>query len=143
MTQETPNGQPNGTPRPDRFASAKSEREQAIAQVVDRALNRLAKWRTIFAGWQLGTRSKDDPECQAVRNAAEAQLIMRAELTAMTALLIRKNKFTAEEFSLQVAKEANHLSTALEHKFPGCQATDEGMSIDLKAAAAWMKDWKP
>jgi hypothetical protein len=24
-------------------------------------LNRLAKWRTVLAGWQLGTRGSDDP----------------------------------------------------------------------------------
>lgn len=31
-------------------------------------LQRLGKWRTVFASWQLGTRSKNDPEAQAVRD---------------------------------------------------------------------------
>jgi hypothetical protein len=33
-----------------------------------KALQKLAKWRLIFAGWQLGTRLKGDPECDAVRD---------------------------------------------------------------------------
>lgn len=70
-------------------------------------VNRLAKWRTVFAGWQLGTRPKSDQECQAVRDAAEARLIMRAELSGITALLIAKGVFTAEEFGAQLNVEAN------------------------------------
>ena len=38
----------------------------AQAKRTMRALNVLAKWRTLLAGWQLGTRPKGDPECDAV-----------------------------------------------------------------------------
>lgn len=50
------------------------------------ALNRLAKWRTVFAGWQLGTRARGDPESDAVRDHREATIMLRAEVNALTAL---------------------------------------------------------
>jgi hypothetical protein len=59
-----------------------------------RALNILTKWRTIFAGWQLGTRPKGDPECDAVRDHRELSMILRAEVTAFTGLLREKGVFT-------------------------------------------------
>jgi hypothetical protein len=40
------------------------------------ALERLAKWRTLFAGWQLGTRPKGEPESDAVRDHREATLML-------------------------------------------------------------------
>jgi hypothetical protein len=38
------------------------------ARRTNAALNVLAKWRGLFAGWQLGTRPKGDPESDAVRS---------------------------------------------------------------------------
>ena len=52
------------------------------------ALNRLCKWRAIFAGWQLGTRAKGDPESDAVRDHREVTILLRAEASAMTGLLL-------------------------------------------------------
>jgi hypothetical protein len=40
------------------------------------ALNRLCKWRAIFAGWQLGTRAKGDPESDAVRDHREVTILI-------------------------------------------------------------------
>src|SRR5258707_10424244 len=54
------------------------------------ALNRLTKWRTHYAGWQLGTRAKGDPESDAVRDHRELTMLLRVELTALTGLLMRK-----------------------------------------------------
>lgn len=34
-------------------------------------LNVVCKWRSLFAGWQLGTRPKGDPESDAVRDHRE------------------------------------------------------------------------
>ena len=96
-----------------------------------RALNRLAKWRTFFAGWQLGTRGTDDPECAAVRDAVDARLIMRVELNAITFLLIQKGVFTAEEFERTVEASAKQMNRDLEERFPGVRATDEGISIEV------------
>lgn len=47
------------------------------------ALNKLAKWRSVFAGWQLGTRLKEDPECQAVKDHREVTILLRAEVSAL------------------------------------------------------------
>lgn len=109
---------------------------------VTEALNRLAKWRMIFAGWQLGTRNNTDPEAQAVRDHREATIMMRAEINAMLSLLVAKGVFTAAEWEEQVIKDANYLSKQYEEKFPGCHATDVGMVIKA-SAAEWMKKWRP
>jgi hypothetical protein len=53
------------------------------------ALNRVAKWRGLFAGWQLGTRPKGDPECDAVRDHREITILLRVEASALTRLLPR------------------------------------------------------
>lgn len=108
-----------------------------------RALNRLAKWRTLFAGWQLGTRLKGDPESDAVRDHREATILLRAEVSALVGLLLEKKVFTLEEWGAALEHEANLLSRAYEQKFPGVRATDDGLDIDLVRARAWMQGWKP
>ena len=45
-----------------------------LAQRCYEACNRLTKWRSVFAGWQLGTRAKGDPECDAVRDHREVTI---------------------------------------------------------------------
>lgn len=109
----------------------------------NRALNRLAKWRTLLAGWQLGTRAKGDPECDAVRDQRELLLLLRAEFNALTALCLEKKLFTVEEWDAQLATEADLLSKGMEERFPGFRATDVGLEMDSKVAAQTMKGWKP
>ena len=109
---------------------------------VEQALNRLAKWRTIFAGWQLGTRMKGDPECDAVRNHREVTIFLRAEVTALVALLIKKGVFTEQEWTEQVIEECEYLNEKYEEQFPGCKATDIGMQMDIRAVEM-MKNWRP
>lgn len=107
------------------------------------ALNRLAKWRAVFAGWQLGTRPEDDPECDAVRDHREATLLHRVELTALTRLLLEKGVFTHEEFLDVMREEADTQSAVLAHRFPGFKATDDGMYIDVAIVRNTMRGWKP
>lgn len=107
-----------------------------------RALNVLAKWRALFAGWQLGTRSDTDPEAAAVRDHREVTLILRAELTALVSVLIDKGLFTVEEFNIALAREAAEYSIALEQRFPGIRATEYGLTMDARAAET-MKGWRP
>ncbi len=105
------------------------------------SLNRLAKWRMILTGWQLGTRSKEDPEAQAVRDHREATLMLRAEVNAISRMLLQKDGYVAvpqEDFQRIVAEEADILSKAYEDKFPGAKATDEGIVLDVRAAE-WME----
>lgn len=101
------------------------------------AVERLAKWRTVFAGWQLGTRSLEDPECQAVRDHREVTLLLRAEVSALVGLLVEKGVFTQEEYCLAVGEEAVRLEHDLQERFPGAKATDQGMQYDTRVTP-WM-----
>lgn len=106
-------------------------------------MNRLAKWRSVFTSWQLGTRAKGDPESDAVRDHREVTIIMRAELNALGALLIQKGVFTAEEFTAACEAEAELLSADYAKRFPGFKATDYGMHVDVAIAQDTMRGWKP
>ncbi len=107
-----------------------------------RALNILTKWRTLFTGWQLGTRPKGDPEGDAVRDHREATILLRAEVTALTGLLRDKGVFTDDDLLVAFEREANLLSKDYERRFPGVTAHEDGLTID-KRALPWMKGWKP
>lgn len=106
-------------------------------------INRLAKWRSVFAGWQLGTRPDTDAECRAVRDHREVTMLLRAEVNALTILLVEKGVFTREEHATQLQEEAQYLCAAYEKQFPGFKATDDGMDIDLQKAANTTCTWKP
>ena len=113
-----------------------------IARRCHIACNKLAKWRTVFCGWQLGTRVIGDPESDALRDHREITMLMRAELSALIGLFVKKGIFTMEEFQQALADEAEQLSKDYEKKFPGMQATDIGIQYDQRAAET-MKHWKP
>lgn len=112
------------------------------AESLDRALNILTKWRTIFTGWQLGTRPKGDPEGDAVRDHREVTILLRAESSALIGLLIAKGVFTLDEWRDALEREAGLLAKDFERRFPGVTATETGLTID-KRALPWMKGWKP
>lgn len=109
-----------------------------------RALNRVAKWRTLLAGWQLGTRPKGDPECDAVRDHREVTILLRTEQSALIGLLVAKGLITAQEWDTALTQEANLLNADYERRFPGVRATDDGLAMDARKieAAGWMKGWK-
>lgn len=109
----------------------------------DDALQRLTKWRTILTGWQLGTRAKGDPEADAVRDHRELTLLLRAEVTALTRILIEKDIVSLDDFRRILAEEAEHLNAAHERRFPGVKATVTGLDIDLSKALPWMRNFKP
>lgn len=117
----------------------------SLQQRADRALNTLTKWRAVFAGWQLGTRADNDPECRAVRDHREVTILLRAEVTALTGLLIKKGVFTAEEFTEQMIEEAEYLSASYAKRFPGMTATEHGISYDLEKLSehGTMEGWLP
>ncbi len=104
-----------------------------------KALNKLAKWRTVLAGWQLGTRPTTDGETRAVRDHREATLLLRAEVTALTGLLIEKGIFTIEEFDAALEVEATELDAAFARKFPGFTATDNGITMTMPEARDTME----
>jgi hypothetical protein len=106
-------------------------------------MERLGKWRTVFAGWQLGTRPKGDPECDAVRDHRELSMALRADVNALTALMIRKGVFTAQEYTDQLQEEAKHLCAEYERRFPGFKATDYGLEMNIQIARDTTAGWKP
>lgn len=107
------------------------------------ALQRLAKRRSVFAGWQLGTRAKGDPESDAVRDHREVTMIMRAELNALGGLFIAKGVFTEAEFRAAIEAEADLLSADYSKRFPGFRATDYGMEVVPHIAADTTRRWRP
>jgi hypothetical protein len=112
-----------------------------MSTMVD-ALNRLCKWRMILAGWQLGTRPKGDPECEAVRDQREVLLLLRVEVNALTQLLIDRGIFTPEEFRDHLEVEAGLLERQLEQQFPGAKATDYGIELDATVATGWLAKFR-
>lgn len=107
-----------------------------MADLYRDAIERLCKWRNVFVSWQLGTRLKEDPEASALRDHRELTILLRAEVTALSSLLIAKGVFTAEEFTRQLAEEAELLNQAYEKKFPGFTAHLHGIEIDLQKGGA-------
>lgn len=114
-----------------------------IAERAMAAMNRLCKWRSILAGWQLGTRVSSDPEAQAVRDHREQSMLLRVEVSALVALLISNGAFNADEWAEQLREEADQLSAACARKFPGMTATDVGIDMVFPEAAETMKGWRP
>lgn len=106
-------------------------------------LEKLTKWRNVFASWQLGTRDKEDPENQAVKDHRELTILLRAEMNAVTKLLLDKGAFTAEEFTLQVLEEALHLDKQYEAQFPGFSTSELGVYIKLPEALETTRNWRP
>ena len=88
-------------------------------------LNRLTKWKMVFAGWQLGTRPVGDPECDAVRDHREVTILLRAEVNILFALLVEKDVCTATELNEALGREAEQLSADYSRRFPGFTATNE------------------
>lgn len=109
------------------------------------SVQRLGKWRGHFAGWLLGTRAKGDPQCDWARDTAEKLLLLRVEVSALTGLLIDKGVFDAEEFTLKVGGEAEALMRALEKRWPGIVAHDDGLHYDLATVQrhGTLEGWLP
>lgn len=106
-------------------------------------VERLGKWRMVFCGWQLGTRPKGDPEGDAVRDHRELSMALRADVNALTQMLISKGVFSAEEYTAQLQQECEHLCREYERRFPGFKAADNGMVMQLEIVKDTMAGWRP
>jgi hypothetical protein len=104
------------------------------------ALNLVAKWRTLFTGWQVGTRVKGDPEGDAVRDHREVSILLRVESSAMARVLLEKGIITRDEWMAALEAEALELDALYQRQFPGVRASAEGLTIDRRALP-WMKGW--
>lgn len=110
--------------------------EATIQARANRALQKLAKWRALLAGWHLGSAVKLEPGVQAMRDLREAVLMHRAELSALVALLVEKKVFTVLEFTDANGREAAFLDAMMAQQFPGYHTTDAGITIHDPEAAA-------
>lgn len=106
--------------------------DKALYVAYTSALNRLHKWRKIFVSWQLGTRPDTDGEALAVADHRSLSLLMRAELNAFTAILVKKGVITEEELTTQIIEEAKLVDKELEARFPGVRAVGDGLVIDVE-----------
>lgn len=107
-----------------------------------RALNIAAKWRGLFAGWQLGTRVKGDPESDAVRDHREQSILLRIESSALVQVLLAKGIIGHDEWLAALEVEAKELCAMLERRFPGVVAFEDGLRIDARVAT-FMEGWRP
>lgn len=104
----------------------------------------VAKWRVWFAGWQLGTRPKGDPECDAVSDLREQTILMRVELNAIAGLLIEKSVMTAREWTERLQAEAKYYDGVLSKRFPGVVAHELGLTFTPEVAETMRKmNFKP
>jgi len=116
--------------------------DPTVLSVALRSLNRLTKWKAVFSGWQLGTRPIGDPESDAVRDHREISLILRAEVTALSRILVEKHLMTRDDLNRAIGEEAEYLADSLSLRFPGFRATDDGMEMDGRAVET-TKGWNP
>jgi hypothetical protein len=115
-----------------------------MTDIYNAAVQKLAKWRAVLAGWQLGTRAKGDPESDAVRDHRECTLLLRSEVTALVRLGVERGLFSVEDFTRVNAEEAEHLSAAYERRFPGMRATEIGIEYyDMDKVRATTQGWRP
>jgi hypothetical protein len=98
------------------------------------ALNKLCKWRSVLTGWIMGTALKSEPGVQGIRDLMDARLIVRAEVSALLQLCMRKGLFTAQEWAEQLHDEAVALDQMYEKKFAGYRTELDGVHIDPAVA---------
>jgi len=98
------------------------------------ALEKLAKWRKFFASWQVGTVPAGDGRYKAVADHRELSILTRAEMTAVTGLLIRKGIFTQAEFGEALERSAKQLDHDYEESYPGWRSLPGGLHMKLPEA---------
>jgi hypothetical protein len=113
--------------------------DEQIAVIAARITNRLAKWRTWLASWQMGTQLDGHGPTKAVKNHHERTILLRAEVNALTALLIDKGVFTERELTEQVILECEMLAEQFSKAYPGVSAAGDGLSYLLPEAGETMR----
>lgn len=93
------------------------------------AIEKLGKWRALYAGWWFGTRSLKDGQARAARDNFDRTIMLRCEVNALTALLIAKGVFTPEEFQGQLLDDVEHLDRELEKRWDGIRTTPDGLEF--------------
>lgn len=113
---------------------------EAVARRATRASTLLGKWRTWFASWQVGTRPEGDGEIRAIKDHREATMLLRAEVNALTRLMLEKGVVSQVELTQAFADEYEALNAAYAARFPGIEATEHGLAMDVAKARDLMRD---
>lgn len=111
----------------------------SLEDELSRVMTKLRRWRMFFASWQLGTRPEGDGEVQAVKDHRDLTIVLRAEVTALTGLLMKKGMFTKEEIQYALIREAKDLDRAYSDAYPGFKSTEEGLDMKMPEALETMR----
>lgn len=103
------------------------------------AMEKLGKWRGLYAGWWFGTRRLDDSQAQAARDNFDRTIMLRCEMNAFTALCLKHGVFTPEEWQAQLLQEIETMDKALEAKWPGFRTSTDGLVMQPAVAAETMR----
>lgn len=104
--------------------------------------NRLTKWRRHFALWQLGSSREGTQEFKAVSHHRELSMIMRAELNALTKIVLEAKLVTSEEMLKTFEEEFDLLSEDYAKAYPGITAFDWGLDIKMPEAEYTLRLWE-
>ena len=108
----------------------KEDVQEDRTAVLWKLLNKVTKWRTIFASWQLGTRGAYDAECNALKDHREVTMLLRMEMNAMLGLLKKNGIITEEDWTGAMIEEAKLTDADLEKRFPGAKSSEGGMVLN-------------
>lgn len=102
------------------------------------AAEKLAKWRGVYASWKLGTQPQDAPGVRYTRDLHEKLLLLRAEVSALTHLVVEAG-ITEERLHEVMLREYTELDRIHEQKFPGFRSLPNGIAIDPRVARDTMR----
>ena len=107
-------------------------------------LDKLCKWRTLLAGWQLGTRTDTDPEAAAVKDQRELLLLLRVEMSALVRAAISEGVISQERWADLLGEEAEALDAMMSERFPGITTSPDGLVMTKEAVETMRKlNFKP
>lgn len=116
------------------------EASAQLVQRLDAAIQKLGKWRGLYAGWWFGTRPNSDPQAQAARDNFDRTIMLRCEMSALFRVLTEKGVFTPTEWHAALLSEIEEMDKMLERSWPGFRTEPAGLVFaDLKRCAETMR----
>lgn len=117
-------------------------RLEALQKELSAAMQKLCKWRMLFCGKWMGTASRTNTQAQCIRDVFSQLVLVRAEVNAITKILVDKKVVSHEEFCQVTIKEVELLDESYKQEFPGFESTSYGVqSTDIKLAAKTTEFW--
>lgn len=117
-----------------------------MIEALERAMRRARQVGRLTVGRIFGTTPNTDGRYLAIMDLEERAIFCRAEVNAITAILMKKGLFTKDEFDEQLVDELNYLAKLYADKFPEVEFTEIGITVkDVKAFQARSKRerWPP